>query len=479
MIVGLLLVMSVVATLLLFFLLPRTAWFRRMRAHWLVFRLAWTVHKMKEVVDNYDSPKSKLKRAREAVEVLRAGFWVNPMGDNIYLDSGEYSGIAGRLSDIVEALEANSSYEQIGTTKEEVIGFRNGNAHKASARLQVDLFRNLKQEPRIHCITKLAEDAGFTLDEIGTSVRELESLQREHDRLLRVDEVQGFREWATGKSDFRRAPDEFEKRISDLLSGKHYAGRFTYEEIGTSEQEYLEIMRLARRREVIFWIDYFKNKTDKGETDNSFARKEIRKSLKKSGLALSDFGITALDLDEIERRAYINKAKDSLKELKTPGEGWFYSGPLNTNYSNVRFYKPALLGCIPGDPLVFVKEIEKNLATAKSTLSDIGTNESEMKVFVRAGHLASVKFLLKELEDVSQTPRRTRIERVASMLGPKAMIMDDPSSPIDRTTLEDPYPIDRDIQAIEYHLNGAGIGLEEIGSSQEKLQELKAIIEAR
>lgn len=474
----LLVIGAVAAVILLRLVLLRTAWFRGVYARWLAFKIAWNLHKMKQSLDSYDSAKSKLKRAREAVEVLRAGFWVNRLGEKIYLDPGKYSGIAGRIEDINKALEAGFLYEQIGTTREEVIGFRNGDAHKTSARLQIEICRRFEKNP-LHCnVEELAEDAGFTLEEVGTSEEELNSLVRENFRRLEVRVVERFRKWAMGESDFRQDPDEFEKRISELLSGEHYAGRFTHEEIGTSEQEYIEMMRLARRREVIHWVDYLKHSAEEGDTDNSFARKMIRGSLEKTGLMLSDFNIAESDLDEIERSAYITKARNLLDELRMPGEGWFYSPPSVAN-PNVRFYRPALWECVPGDPLVFVKEIEENLAAAKASLADIGTSESEVKVFVRAGHLASAKFLLEELQRVSQTPRRTQFERIASMLGPKVVVMDDPRSPIDRKALEGPYPIERDVQAIEYHLKGAGIELEEIGSSRQELQELWVAIEAR
>lgn len=472
----LLLVIGVVAALLLRLVLPRTAWFRRVHTRWLTFKIAWNLHKMKQSFDSYYAPKSKLKRAREAVEILRAGFWMNHYGEKIYLNPGEYSGIIGRLDDINKALEADFSYEQIGTTKEEIIGFRKGKAHKTSARLQVEQSRKLEKDPACYKIIELAENAGFNLEEIGTNAAELESLEREYSRRIWKESVERFRKWATGASDWHEDPDEFEEQLARLLSPEDYG--FSYDELGTSEKEYAELMRLARRREVIRWVDDLKHNAKKGYTDNSFARKMIRESLEKAGLVLSDFNIAEFDLDEIERSAYITKARNWLAELRTPGEGWFYSVAATPN-ATMRFYRPALLNCIPGDPLFLVKEIKENLATAQATLDDIGTNESEIKALVSAGHLASTKFLIKELERVSQTPRRTQFERTAGMLGPKTMIWDDPNDPIDRKKLEDPYPVERDMQAIEYHLNGAKIELEEIGESRQKLQELRTAIEAR
>jgi hypothetical protein len=472
----LLAICAIVAVILLRFVLLRTAWFRRIHMRWLAFRVAWNLHKMKRSFDSYDSPKSKLKRAREAVEALRVGYWVNRVNEKIYLRPGEYS-IRERLQYITEALEASFSYEQIGTTREEVIGFRNGEAHKASARLQVELSRTLEQSPREHEIIELAEDAGFALEEVGTSAAELESLSREYSRRIWENSVDRFRQYATGASDWHEDPDEFEEQLAKLLSPEHYG--FSHEDLRTSEAECAELMRLARRREVERWVKHLRYNAERGDTSNEITRKFITEALAKAGLTLADFNVTDADLDEIERSSYITKARNLLKELKAPGEGWFYSEVGNPDHARARFYKPALWKCTPGDPLVFVKKIEENLATAHATLADIGTTEAEIKALVRAGHLASVKFLVEELERVSQTPRRTQFERIASIFGPKTMIMDDPSNPIDCTTLEDAYPVERDIQAIEYHLRGAEIELEEIGSSRQKLQELLTAIESR
>lgn len=475
--IKILLVISVAVALLLLFALSRTQWFQRVKTRWLMLRFTLTLHSIKQSVDGLDSPKSKLKRARKAVEALRSGFWLNPSGEKIYLDLSEYSGIGDQLRRIREAMEAGFSYRRIGTTRDEVIGFRNGEAHKTSAQLQVALSRTLEQSPRCDYIVELAEDAGFTLEEVGTSIKELELLSREYSRQLEVNSVQRFREWAMGESDFYQDPDEFEELVSGLLSGEDYAGKFTYEEMGTSEQEYIEMMLLARRREVTRWVSFLKHEAEKGKTNNSITREFIEEALEKAGLTLSNFNMTDSDLDEIERTAFITKAKSLLDELSAPGEGWFYTSS-KTN-SSIRLYNPVLWGCIPGDPLFFVGKIKENLKAAQATLADIGTSESEIKVLVRDGHLASAKFLLKDLQRISQIPRRTQFEMMASMLGPQSIIIDDPNDPIDRETLEKPYPIDRDIEAIQYHLRGAGVELKNIGSSREKLEQLRVAIEAR
>lgn len=463
-----------VAVILIRFVLPRIAWFRRIKLRWMTFKMAWHHHKLEEVHDRYNSPESKLKRARVAVEALRVGYWLNSANEKIYLNTDE---IDGQLQHIVVGLEANFSYEQMGTTMEEVIGFRNGEAHKASARLQVVLSRTLTESPRGRQITLLAEDAGFPLEEVDTTIQELETLSREYSRRIWERHVDGFRQYAIGATDLREDPDKFERQLASLTSPEHY--EFSYAELGTNEIECTELVQRARRREVEHLIDYLRRKAERGETElNEVTCEHIMEALAKARLTLADFNLTEASLDEIKLSAYISRARKLLDELSTPGEGWFYTTPSTLN-PTIRFYKPGLWKCIPGDPLYFVKGIKENLAVVSATLDDIGTSEVKINALVRAGHLASAKWLIEELERVALRPRQTQFMRIASMFGPQTMFIEDPNNPIDRTTLEDAYPVDRDIQAITYHLQGAKIELEEIGSSWQRLHELKSIIESK
>ncbi len=290
------LLLVIIVSIFLLYLFLKKRLFQRLKQEWLTHRLVRSLGKLEQIKDNYNSPKSKLKRAQEAANVLRSGFWVNMLGQKIYLEKCH---IDDYLFDVNRALETNFSYEQINTTKDEVIGFRNGETHKISAKLQLDVSRELEESPRDYQILELTKDANFTLEEIGTTEEELELLAREYSRRLEVSFVKRFKDWATGESDFYQESDKFEERISELISDEYYVGKFTYEEVGTSEQEYKEMMRLARRREVIRWIDYLKSSAKKGETDNSFARKMISESLKKAELTLDDFNITEFNLDQI------------------------------------------------------------------------------------------------------------------------------------------------------------------------------------
>lgn len=447
------------------------ALFLRLRVQWLTFRLARSARRLKGFFEEYDSPKSKLKRACAAVEELRAGFWRNQNGQEIY-HSPYY--ISGRLRSITEALEAGFSYREIGTNKEEVIGFRNGEAHKTSARLQLALSRDPKRHPLNHAILELVNDGKFTLEEIGTSKAELDALYRESCRKLYAGSVQRFKKWATRASDTHEKPDEFQEQLTRLLSPEPEGYGFSYEELGTSEEECAELMRLARRREVEGWINFHKSETEKGRTDNSSTRKLLQEALNKAGLTLSDFNITESDLEDRERHAHVAKARKTLAELREPGESYFSS----EEDFVVRLFARRM-GKIPGDPLGLVMKMNEELAITKMTLADIGTNESEIADLVKARHLAAAKLLLAELEQIAQTPRQTKFARALSVIDPNTHVWDSPSNPIDRTTLEEAYPIDQDIKAIEYHLQGAGIKLEDIGSSPDKLQELRTAIEAR
>lgn len=471
------LIIAVVLVVILFAMFPRLKrFYLRVRLEYLGFRVALNLNKLKNWRVVYDSPKKRLERAQKAVCELRAGFWLNSSENRIYLNP-DY--IKERIRYINEALETDFSYKQIGTTREEVIGFRNGEAHKTAARLLVELSRTLSISPRDNDIIRLVEDADFTLEEVGTSEAELKSLHREYYRRICESLVNFFRQWAIGASDVQHEnADKFEEDISGYLSPEPEGHGFSYEELGTSEAECAELIRLARRREVVRSIDYFRSEAERGHTDSPYMRENIQETLAKAGLTLSDFNITETDLDEIDRSAYVNKAMSLLGELRVPGEGWFYSKPVEVS-PNIRFYLPALSGHIPGDPLYFVRKIQENLASADATLSDIGTSDAEIETLVRAGHIASARFILGELQRISKIPRVTNFQRTMSMLGPNQMFIDDPSNPVDRTTLEDPYPVERDIQAIEYHLKGAEISLEDVGNSEQQLQELRIAVEAR
>lgn len=450
---GLLLVVCVVVVaILLRLILPRTEWYRLARLGYLIRKSA----------DDYDLPELKLKRAQKAVEVLRAGHdGFHPVYRSSVPSCLSPENITSQLRRITEALEADFSYEQIGATREEVIGFRNGEAHKTSARLQIALSRDPQFRPRGEQIAKLAENAGFTLEEVGTSAAELESLDREYSRQIWENLVDQFRQYATGASDSREDPDEFEKRLTQLLSPEY---GFSYEDLRTSEVESVELMRLARRREVEIRIGYLHYHAERGDTDNKFTRKSIAEALTKAGLTLADFNFTEADLDKIEQSAHLTKARNLLDELRTPEESWFYLSP-PIAILKARIYRPTLLNCVPGDPAAFVREIEKNLAAARATLADIGIDEKEIAVLVQAGHLFSAQFLIEELRRISRTPHRGA-----------GLIVNIPGNQIAE---KHAYPVERDIQAIEYHLQKLGIGLKEVGSSERELRKLQATIKAK
>lgn len=467
-----------VAMALLLFVLSRTVWFRRARARWhmrwLGFRLAWATHRVRQDLENIDSPQSKLKRAREAVKVLRAGFWVNQFGNKIH--SSPYQ-ITSHLRHLTEAIEAGFSCEQIGTTKDEVVGFRNGEAHKTAARLELEVCRTLTTVVGRYRIVDLADEGKFALEDIGTSTEELERLAREWLRRIREDSVDHFREWATGVASYHEGTDEFVKDVSKDLSPEPEGHGFSYEDLRTSEEEFSKLIRLARRREVADQIERLKREAAAGNTENARARKLINEALAKAGLTLGDFGIAEADLDAIELSAHLAKARKLLRELKAPGEGWFYDPPPLTN-PNIRFVRTVPSGYMPGDPRLFVDGIKENLLTAGAKLADIGTDELELRELVRAGHITSATYLLRKMERIAKTPRRTRLERIYGMLAPNTILLETPDNP-ELKQLEEPHPIEEDIRAIEYHLKGAGIGLEEVGSSKQKLQDLTAAIAAR
>lgn len=453
----------------------KTAWYKRLQARWLIFKLALLVRKRNNLIEQVFSgnyvvpPKEKLKRSREAVEALRAGYWTNRVGETIHLDPGEYSGIAGRLKDINEALEEGYSYEKLGTTKDEVIGFRSGEAHKRAARLIIEDAREHPGEkrPDTYRLEELTKDGNFSLEDIGSSDEELEALDRECSRRTYASLIGFFREWAVGGARYGRSdPEEFEKDLKGYLTERHHT--FTYAELETSEEECTEMIRLGWQREIESRIAYLKSTAEEGDTGHSidFAQRHLYEALEKAGRSLSDFNLAEADIDDIVKSTYVNKARKLLDELRTPEETWLSHCLWDENH-------------ILGDPQFFVQGIRENLELGHVSLHDIGSSEQELDTCVQVGHVAMASLLLKRLERVSQTPRRPEFELFLRAIGPNARFMDDPENPVDREKLEPPYPVERDIEAIRYHLKEAGIGLEKIGSSRQKLQELRVAIEAR
>lgn len=452
---------AIICAVCLFVMFYRKGWLKRFREYRRVSKIVGFLEELEGWREKYNSPQSVLKRAQEAAEVLRNGFWLNRLNQKIFLDHPE---IDSRLRNINEALETNFSYEEIGTNQDEVISFRNGVAHKTSALLQLELSRKLECSPRDNAIVDLSEAGGFRLEAIGTTERELKDLDREYYRRIQATFMRYFREWAMGQSDrFYKDLEGFERDIVRIISEE----RYTYEEMGTTEHEYQKLLRLAYRREVVRWVDFLKYNARKGDTYNDFARKKIREALEKASATLAEFDIAETDLDAIERGAFIVKAKKALEELRKPGRSWFYSEPLGLCVADI-------LRRIPGDPRPYVEEIRNSLAVINATFAEIETSEEEMGALVRTGHIFSAKFLLEELKRISKIPRITQLERFRQTLGQKHRIL-----AFDDGKLEASYPVDRDIEAIRYHLKSAEVKLEDFGVSEEKLQELRIAIEAR
>ena len=118
----------------------------------------------------YNSPTSKLKRAHEAIGALRSGYWANQCGEKFYLSLED--GIPEQFRRINDALKAGLSYEEMGTTQREVNDFRDGEAQKRSATFLVGEIRK-GTSFRGDLILEFAENAGFELEEIGTSMDDL------------------------------------------------------------------------------------------------------------------------------------------------------------------------------------------------------------------------------------------------------------------------------------------------------------------
>lgn len=260
-------------------------------------RLLWLWFKLKRDLEGINSPESRLKSARDEVQQLQIGHYQNLNDQKTYLSAYD---ITLNLIGITKAMQIGFSYTQLGTTQEEVIGFRNGEAHKTSGKAQLEEMRKHGAGMRGSEISELAKEGRFSLAEIGTTEAELEALEREAFRRTFARAVNSFREWATGDSDFCHDPEEFKGMITRVVLEEDGC-RFSYEDLDTSEAEIAELLRLAWRRKVVDWINFLKRKNGEEKTNNEIVRNFIHQALNKARANPEEFGITEAQLDELGR----------------------------------------------------------------------------------------------------------------------------------------------------------------------------------
>jgi|GEM_PF-2219251 len=461
-------------------LLLRTKWFQL-----FLFRLRYGKNKaaiagffsdLRSWRDRYDSPAGKLERAREAVQILRAGHWVNRGGSIVYL---RHDHIEDYLGTITEALETGSSYRRMRTTKEEVIGFRSGEAHKASARLQLELLRRFERHWYSiwgDNVVRLAETGGFALEEIGTSRAELEALDRERSRQTCQWFVDHFRSLVLESASHVDDADEMEGRLKQWTDpAGDYC--FTYEDLGTTEKECSDLMYRARLHKIQQSIVWIRERAMEG-TLSQFWIGNLKKQVQEIGLTLKDFDLTEPELDGLMRASSKQSALMALESLRTPDEKWFGAieiKPGVTWFLELSHLEESL--GLPGDPEKVVDRIRCNIEEAGCVLADIGTSEEELSELVRKGCLFAASFLLERLRYRASTPRESRLQATAAMLPEGARLPLMTSQEVAELQKPvDPPPFAKYVSIIRCYLEKAGGTLGDIGSSEEEIVQLESAI---
>jgi hypothetical protein len=436
---------------MLLFVVYKTAWFQRVRAHWLAFKLAWSVHKLQHAWEDIDSPKSKLKRARRVLAELREGAR-HP---------------EDKVDDINEAIEAGWNYEDIGTTADEVIGYRNGESQKILARKILEQRRAEGEDCGLsYIISELAEEGGFTLSDIGTDEDELRSIK--HRSMLQVyrsyvDDLRKLSrgEFAGGDSD----PDYLHRSIFEVIADTDDGYNYTIEELGTSLDEMANLVKLAHiERAKKYFVQLQGCATEGDAYRKDYIIKKMREHLEKANATLSDIGSSGTEIENLARDCHVQRARNDLNHLRNPDHTWF-----------IVFGKE-----LPGNPEQYVITIRENLASANATLGDIGINEEEISELLNKGYVYAITTLLENLRNISKIPRVSKFEAGARLLSPNLMVMF--GSVEERKEFDEPeeqYPYERDMAAIRYYIEKVNISLEQIGSSEDDLRQLALTFQAR
>src|SRR3989344_6354090 len=235
-----------------------TPWYRRIKIRWLAFKIAWNLHEMGKIARNINSPDSKLRRARTAIEDLRTG-----------KEFPEWE-----INQINKAIEAGWNYKDIGTNSEEMIIFRNGGSQKILAQKVLETCR--REKDLTNQVSRLAEKGGFSLEEIGTSKAELDAIDRECMRGVYSSYVRHLREIARGEY-YSKAPEELYLDICRVLADEGY--KYTHEELGTSKEELPELVKTAHLGMARSNLKYMKRATAKGELFFDYEFKGLRESI--------------------------------------------------------------------------------------------------------------------------------------------------------------------------------------------------------
>jgi len=302
-----------------------------------------------EEIDHSRSPGGILRHARGSLDELRMG--VTTFSTNL------------ALKNINAALECGWTYADLGTTQEEVIGFRNGASQITYAASLLGQYRKKKQET--FRLRELLEEMHWEPKTVGTTVEELDGIDRASFVALYRNTVATLRAMAEG--DLRTSgdnPDEFSQRICNAV----HDGIVTFQDLGTSLEELADLLprawlQIARKR----W-EFFRCEAEEGNMVFSDTFAILYEALGKAKKTLADIGVTEQDLAACRRTGLIGKARKTLASLR--GEE---PQDLSKDQREIRL----LLQSVIKKPDQ-ARRIREMLQKAGATLEEIGTSDKEL-----------------------------------------------------------------------------------------------------
>ncbi len=393
------------------------------------------------------SVEDKLHTARIAVTNLRKG----SRGDNV----------KHKIEWINEALEAGWSYKDVGTTREELIEFRNGKSQQILAKRILEEIRAGMQEGfptkgDFYELEQLLKEKVFSPEEVGTSTEELFNLFRKRTISYSKRTLEELRKMASdnleeARGELRRHEDvDFTARtIREGYSDDYLKYHITLADIGTNHEELPILIRRAYLNAARLGLEDIQKAADRGCLPSPEERRgedathidKLKLILEKAKAILEDVGSSENELQKLLVSSSKQLARNTLARLKNPVENeWFMFGLIVFHLEGPRWVINR-----PKDLIIIMR---KALKKANASLLDIGTNEGEVQELIKRGHLFVARLVLDKMRLASQD---------------KTNLLDD-----------ERFPFDCALEVVRGSLKQAGCGIDAICGSETELQRLVA-----
>jgi len=429
--------------------------YQKVRIAWFLARSRPKLRRIARHFAGIYTPQEKLEMARRALLELR--------------DGEHNTNVGSDLNKINEALELGWSYKKIGTTKQEVIEFRNGKSQRIFATKLLEKTRSGKSIETSR-IRDLVKEGVLSLEDIGVSEEELISWDRKWELKFRKKEIQELRTMAS--NNFVEAQKEiiswgsmwkiesFERRILQGSGNSDRKFDFSPEELGITQEEIHALTGRALLNKTRVELEGIRNAAAKGvlsefeiesrkiveqypEDPDRWLRMEgFKFLLKKIGASLEDIGSSDDELRNLFRISKINNARHFLDNLRKPTEKeWFFLGFDEFHISDSKE--------LIRRPEWHVELIQRRLGSADASLSDIGTNNEEMKILCKKGYFFIADLVVKRLRLVS--------------------------GGVAEPDLEDGerYPVESALEVVRESLVRGGGNLSDIASSEDELNNFR------